>query len=193
MSEPVFTIANQLTLLRMALAPLLVVLVLSREHGWALATFVLAGLSDALDGLIARRGHQQTTLGAMLDPLADKLLMGGAYVVLTWASTVVCPIPIWLTVTLLSRDAIIVVTVAVVNLTVGRRVFPPSLLGKTATAAQIVTAGLVLLADAMSDCPAYLAWVFRITLVLVVTSALHYVYVASVRPSALSPDGQERR
>jgi cardiolipin synthase len=193
MSEPVFTIANQLTLLRMALAPLLVVLVLSREHGWALATFVLAGLSDALDGLIARRGHQQTTLGAMLDPLADKLLMGGAYVVLTWASTVACPIPIWLTVTLLSRDAIIVVTVAVVNLTVGRRVFPPSLLGKTATAAQILTAGLVLLANAMSTCPASLAWVFRITLVLIVTSALHYVYVASVQPSASSPDGQERR
>jgi cardiolipin synthase (CMP-forming) len=183
MSEPVFTIANQLTLLRMALAPLLVVLVLSREHGWALATFVLAGLSDALDGLIARRGHQQTTLGAMLDPLADKLLMGGAYVVLTWATTVVCPIPIWLTVTLLSRDAIIVVTVAVVNLTVGRRLFPPSLLGKTSTAAQILTAGLVLLANAMANCPAYLAWVFRVTLVLIVTSALHYVYVASVRAS----------
>src|SRR4029453_16289917 len=115
------------------------------QQGWALATFVLAGLSDALDGLVARRGHQQTTLGAMLDPLADKLLMGGAYVVLTWATTVVCPIPIWLTVTLLSRDAIIVVTVAVVNLTVGRRLFPPSLLDKTSTPTHILTAFPVLL------------------------------------------------
>jgi cardiolipin synthase len=183
MSEPVFTVANQLTLLRMALAPLLVVLVLSREHAWALATFVVAGVSDALDGLIARRGGQQTTLGAMLDPIADKVLLGGAYVVLTWASTVVCPIPVWLTVTLLSRDAIIVVTVAVINLTVGRRLFPPSLLGKSATAAQILTAGLVLLANAMGDCPGYMAWVFRIALVLIVTSALHYVYLASVAPS----------
>jgi cardiolipin synthase (CMP-forming) len=183
MSEPVFTVANQLTLLRMALAPLLVVLVLSHEHGWALVTFVLAGLSDALDGVIARRGGQQTTLGAMLDPLADKVLMGGAYVVLTWAPAVVCPIPVWLTVTLLSRDAIIVVTVAVVNLTVGRRVFPPSLLGKSATAAQIVTAGLVLLANAMGKCPDYLFWVFWIALALIVTSALHYVWVASSRPS----------
>jgi cardiolipin synthase len=181
MSEPVFTVANQLTLLRMALAPLLVVLVLSREHGWALGIFVLAGLSDALDGLIARRGGQQTTLGAMLDPIADKVLLGSAYVVLTWAATVVCPIPVWLTVTLLSRDAIIILTVAVINLTVGRRVFPPSPLGKAATGAQIVTAGLVLLANAMGSCPAYLAWVFRIALVLIVTSALHYV--ASARPS----------
>jgi cardiolipin synthase (CMP-forming) len=184
MPEPVFTVANQLTLLRMALAPLLVVLVLSREHGWALVIFVLAGLSDVLDGLIARRGGQQTTLGAMLDPIADKVLLGGAYVVLTWATAVVCPIPVWLTVTLLSRDAIIIVTVAVINLTVGRRLFPPSWLGKAATAAQILTAGLVLLANATGECPHSLLWVFRIALVLIVTSALHYVYVASTRPSS---------
>lgn len=183
MPEPVFTVANQLTLLRMALAPLLVVLVLSREHGWALAIFVLAGLSDALDGLIARRGGQQTTLGAMLDPIADKLLMGGAYIALTWANSVSCAIPVWLTVTLLARDAIIIMSVAVINLTVGRRVFPPSALGKTATGAQILTAGLVLLANALGECPPHLAWVFRIALVLIVASALHYVYAASVRPS----------
>jgi cardiolipin synthase len=183
MPEPVFTVANQLTLLRMGLAPLLVVLVISREHGWALATFMLAGLSDALDGLIARRIGQQTTLGAMLDPIADKVLMGAAYIALTWSNSVACPIPVWLTVTLLSRDAIIVVSVAVINLTVGRRVFPPSLLGKAATAAQILTAGLVLLANALGECPPSLAWVFRIALALIVTSALHYTYVASVRPS----------
>ncbi len=186
MSEPVFTVANQLTLLRMALAPLLVVFVLSRQHGWALVVFVLAGLSDALDGLVARRGGQQTTLGAMLDPIADKVLLGAAYIALTWGNSVTCAIPVWLTVTLLARDAITVVSVAVINLTVGRRVFPPSTLGKTATAAQILTAGLVLLANAMGNCPPYLVWVFRIALVLIVTSALHYVYVASARPSERS-------
>ena len=77
----------------MALAPLLVVLVLSRELGWALAVFVLAGLTDVLDGLIARRGGQQTTLGAMLDPVADKVLLGGAYVVLTWGQRSPAPYP----------------------------------------------------------------------------------------------------
>jgi cardiolipin synthase len=182
MPEPVFTVANQLTLLRMALAPLLVVFVLSRQHVWALATFVLAGLSDALDGLIARRGGQQTTLGAMLDPIADKVLLGSAYIALTWGGTVACAIPVWLTVTLLARDAITIVSVAVINLTVGRRVFPPSMLGKAATGAQILTAGLVLLANAMGECPAYLVWVFRSALVLIVTSALHYTYAASVPP-----------
>lgn len=183
MPEPVFTIANQLTLLRMALAPVLVVFVLSRQHVWALVAFVVAGLSDALDGVIARRGGQQTTLGAMLDPVADKVLLGSTYIVLTWSSTLPCAIPVWLTVTLLSRDAITVVSVAVINLTVGRRVFAPSFLGKATTAAQILTAGLVLLANALGDCPHYLVWVFRTALVLIVVSALHYVYAASVRPA----------
>jgi cardiolipin synthase len=183
MSEPVFTIANQLTLLRMALAPVLVVFVLARQPAWALAAFVLAGLSDAFDGLIARRGGQQTTLGAMLDPVADKILLGSTYIVLTWSSAVLCPIPVWLTVTLLSRDAITIVSVAVINLTVGRRVFAPSLLGKVTTAAQILTAGLVLLANALGDCPPYLSWVFCTLVVLIVVSAVHYTFFATVRPS----------
>jgi cardiolipin synthase len=71
MPTPILTVANQLTLLRMGLAPLLVVLVLSRELGWALLVFVVAGITDLLDGLIARVGRQKTTLGAMLDPVAD--------------------------------------------------------------------------------------------------------------------------
>ena len=186
MSEPVFTIANQLTLLRMALAPVLVVCVLSRQPGWALAAFVLAGLTDAFDGFFARRGGQQTTLGAMLDPVADKILLGSTYVVLTW-SAVPCAIPVWVTVTLLSRDAITIVSVAVINLTVGRRVFAPSLLGKVTTAAQILTAGLVLLANALGHCPAYLAWTFRTLVLLIVVSAVHYTFFATVRPAEPGP------
>ena len=80
MSAPILNAANQLTLLRMGLAPLLVVLVLQRRMGWALVVFVVAGLTDALDGLIARLGHQQTTLGAMLDPVADKVLMTSSFI-----------------------------------------------------------------------------------------------------------------
>ena len=125
MSAPILNAANQLTLLRMGLAPLLVVLVLQRRMGWALAVFVVAGLTDALDGLIARLGSQQTTLGAMLDPVADKVLMTASFIVLTWAGGLEAAIPVWLTVVILSRDAIIIVSVAIVNLTVGRRVFYP--------------------------------------------------------------------
>ena len=179
MTAPILTVANQLTLLRMGLAPLLVILVLSQEMRWALAVFVLAGVTDLLDGLIARLGHQQTTLGAMLDPVADKVLLTSAFVVLTWSSQLRVAIPVWLTVITLSRDAIILASVAIVNLTVGRRVFYPSLLGKLSTASQLITVGLVLLLNALPLRVPGLEWLFRLTLVLTVGSALHYVYSAS--------------
>ena len=179
MPEPVLTVANQLTFLRLGLAPLLVVLVLSREPTWAFVVFVVAAATDALDGLVARHGSQETTLGAMLDPVADKILMGSAYVCLTWVPGLLCTVPVWLTVTLLFRDAVIIMTVALVNLTVERRVFRPSWLGKGATALQVLTAGLVLLANALGDCPPALRWLFWLTLVTTVASALHYVHKAS--------------
>jgi len=181
MSTPVLTVANQLTILRMALAPLLVVLILSGELQWALVVFVVAGATDLLDGLIARLGHQKTSLGAMLDPVADKILMTASFVALTWASDLQLRIPVWLTVTTLSRDAIILVSVAIINLTLGRRVFYPSILGKLSTLSQVVTAGVVLLLNAMGMAPAWMVHLFRLTLALTVASALHYVYLASAR------------
>ncbi len=181
MSAPVLNAANQLTLLRMGLAPVLVVLVLGHEMVWALAVLVVAGLTDMLDGLIARRGHQQTTLGAMLDPMADKLLLTSAYVVLTWSSRLVVEIPAWLTVITLSRDAIIVVSVAIINLTLGRRVFYPTLLGKCSTVAQLLTVGVVLLLNALGTPFPPVVHLFRLALLFTVTSALHYVYLASTK------------
>src|SRR5688500_5763705 len=112
MTEPILTLANQLTLLRMALAPLLVVLVLSGRMGWALSVFVVAGITDLLDGRIARMSGQQTALGAMLDPVADKILLSSAFIALTWSDGLAVRIPAWLTAVVLSRDAIIVVSVA---------------------------------------------------------------------------------
>lgn len=179
MSEPILTVPNQITILRMAAAPLLVVLVLSREYLWALIVYVVAGLTDLLDGLIARFGHQRTTLGAFLDPIADKMLLSAAFVALTWGPRLHARIPAWLTVTTLSRDAIILVSVTVINLTLGRRVFFPSLLGKLTTVAQIITAGAVLLLNALSDDFPPVLHLFRLTLALTVASAFHYVYLAS--------------
>jgi len=184
MSEPVFTIANQLTLLRMALVPALVLLVLSRRFEWALAVFVLAGVSDLLDGLIARVGQQQTTLGAVLDPVADKLLLASSFVVLTWGPGLSCAMPVWLAVVVLSRDLIILVSVAVVNLTLGRRLFPPSSLGKLSTFCQLLTVGFVLLANTRGACPFWLEWLFDLAVGLTVASALHYVYLATARGKA---------
>jgi len=188
MSAPILNAANQLTLLRMGLAPLLVVLVLQRRMGWALATFVVAAVTDALDGLIARLGGQQTTLGAMLDPVADKVLMTSSFIALTWAGGLAVTIPMWLTVVILSRDAIIIVSVAIVNLTVGRRIFYPSMLGKLSTVAQLVTIGLVLLANAAGRGGEWLAPVFAVTLALTVGSALHYVYLTSTRGPGRPPE-----
>ena len=121
------TLANQLTILRMGLAPLLIVLVLSRELKWALAVFVVAGLTDLLDGIAARHGGHQTTLGAMLDPVADKVLLTACFIALTWGHDLPVSLPLWLTVTTLSRDAIIIISVAVVNLTSGSGDFMPLL------------------------------------------------------------------
>jgi cardiolipin synthase (CMP-forming) len=188
-SEPVLTVANQLTLLRMGLAPLLVVLVLDGRMVWALIVFVVAGLTDLLDGLFARLGGQQTTLGAMLDPVADKVLLTSAFIALTWGGPLATRIPAWLTVVILSRDAIIIMSVAVVNFTMGRRIFYPSVLGKLTTAAQIATAGVALLANTSGAGVALLHGLCVVTLALTVTSALHYVYLASTRGPGQPPAG----
>lgn len=187
MSSPILTVPNQLTILRMALAPLLVVLIISRELTWALVVFVVAGFTDLLDGMIARLGHQQTTLGRMLDPLADKIMLMSSYVALTWSSSLKVRIPVWLTVITLSRDAIILFTAAVITLTVGRRVFTPSLLGKLSTASQLLTAGIVILFNAISEELGVARHLFWLTAALTVASALHYVYLASVSPP--EPEG----
>src|SRR5580700_6142547 len=135
------TLANQLTLLRMFLIPLFVILVVYGHLGWALVVFATAGMTDGLDGLIARRSGQKTSLGAWLDPMADKLLLVTTFVVLTLPNLdLTNRLPVWLTVCVISRDVVIVLTVAIVNLAVGRRTFRPSIFGKLATATYILTA-----------------------------------------------------
>jgi cardiolipin synthase (CMP-forming) len=144
-TEPIFTVANQLTLLRMLLIPAFVLLVVYGRFGWALIVFLIAGATDAFDGLAARQAGQKTTLGAWLDPAADKLLLVTTFVVLTLPNLgLVNRIPIWLTVIVISRDVGIVLTVALVSLAMGPRTFKPSLLGKAATAFFIVTCVVVM-------------------------------------------------
>jgi cardiolipin synthase (CMP-forming) len=138
-SEPLFTFANQLTILRMLLIPAFVLLVVYGYFGWALLVFIIAGATDAFDGLIARYSNQKTTLGAWLDPAADKLLLVTTFIVLTLPNIdLVNRIPVWLTILMISRDVGIVLTVAIVNLAIGSRTFRPSALGKFATGFFIV-------------------------------------------------------
>ena len=182
MAEPVFTVANQLTMLRMAFVPLLVLLALGGQFTWALVVFVVAGVTDVLDGYIARHGHQITQLGATLDPIADKIMVGSTYAVLTWSSAAICPMPIWLTVTLLFRDIMLVVGVLAVNLTVGPRVFYPSRFGKASSALNMITGGAALAVNAAGDCLPAMRWLYVATLVVLIASTAQYVYSASERP-----------
>ena len=177
MNEPIFTIANQLTLLRLLLIPVFVLLVVYGYAGAALLVFLVAGLTDALDGLIARKSNQRTTLGAWLDPAADKLLLLAAFVVLTLPNIgLVNRLPIWLTITAISRDVGIVLTVAIVNLAIGPRTFKPSALGKFATAFFIVTCVVVLYFNYLGYPSPVVDLFIWSALVITVVSALDYVW-----------------
>jgi cardiolipin synthase (CMP-forming) len=116
----ILTVANQLTVLRIMLVPAFVLLVVYGYLGWSLITFLVAGITDALDGLIARRAGQRTSLGAWLDPMADKLLLVTTFVVLTLPSIPLTNhLPLWLTILVISRDVVIVAVVAIISLAVG--------------------------------------------------------------------------
>jgi cardiolipin synthase len=177
MSTQVFTIANQLTLLRMLLIPAFVILTLYGEYGWALTTFVVAGLTDLLDGLAARTAGQRTELGAWLDPAADKLLLVTTFVVLTLPNLgLVNRIPIWLTVLIISRDVGIVLTVAIVNLALGPRTFKPSLLGKGATALFIVTCVVVMYFNYLGRTSLIVDAFIWASLAITLVSGIDYVF-----------------
>jgi cardiolipin synthase (CMP-forming) len=184
------TAANQLTILRMLLIPAFVIQLLYGHRGWALTTFLIAGLTDLLDGLIARATGQKTTLGAWLDPMADKLLLVTMFIVLTLPGIGANQLPVWFTVLVISRDVAIVLTVAVINLAVGPRTFRPSIFGKIATATYIVTGVVTLYFNYLeSRTPIVSAFVWA-SLVITVVSAFHYliqVFGVGLRPAAKHP------
>jgi cardiolipin synthase len=173
------TPANQLTLLRMLLIPVFALLVIYGHMGAALGVFMIAGLTDALDGLIARRTGK-STLGAWLDPMADKMLVATMFVVLTLPlEHLLARLPVWLTVLVLSRDVGIVVTVAIVNLAIGPRTFRPSMVGKVATATYLVTGVVTLAVNVFGRFPQVVPVFAWASLVLTVVSALHYATFAT--------------
>jgi cardiolipin synthase (CMP-forming) len=170
------TAANQLTILRIVMVPAFVILLLYGYRGWALITFFAAGITDLFDGLIARRSGQKTTLGAWLDPMADKLLLGSMFIMLTLPDIGSANrLPLWFTVLVISRDVAIVLTVAVVNLAVGPRTFRPSVFGKIATATYVLT-GVVTLYFNYLERPSGVVTIFvYASLAITLVSAFHYV------------------
>jgi cardiolipin synthase len=172
----VLTVANQLTLLRIMLIPAFIILIIYGYVGWALIVFAAAGLTDALDGVIARRAGQKSTLGAWLDPMADKLLALSTFIVLTAPGLGLAnQLPIWLTVLIITRDVVIVATVAIVNLAIGPRTFPPSVFGKMATATYMITAVVALFYNYRGYHSRVVDVFVYASLALTVVSSLHYI------------------
>lgn len=176
----VFTLANQLTLLRMLLIPAFVILVIYGYLGWALTVFIIAGITDGLDGLAARYAGQKTSLGAWLDPAADKLLLVTTFIVLTLPGLGLANrLPIWLTILIISRDVGIVATVAIINLATGPRTFRPSVYGKIATATYIVTAVVAMFFNYRGYASPIVTLFIYASLAITLISGLHYVIHAS--------------
>jgi cardiolipin synthase len=174
-----WTAPNQLTLLRLIFIPFVLTNILDDNWHWALGLLLLAGLSDALDGWLARALDQRTLLGQYLDPIADKLLLSSLFLVLS----IVHKIPWKYTVLVLSRDVCILATCMALYATVGFRDFRPSIFGKINTVCQISAVFFVVLAQVF-DTPAivmvkktFLYATFGFTLL----SGIHYILLTGRR------------
>ena len=171
-----FTIPNLISVLRMGLVPLFIIAVLEGQPLRALILFLVAGLTDALDGFIARFANQQSLLGAYLDPIADKILLTSAYIALTIPSlNHGVQIPIWITVLVIARDLLMVVVALILYLAVGVRKFPPSILSKINTATQVIAVLAVMLSALMPDLESIATTLLYLVAVLTVSSGLDYV------------------
>jgi cardiolipin synthase len=181
----IFTIPNLLSILRMGLIPLFIILVVNGDAPKALLLFVVAGVTDALDGFIARFWHQQSLLGAYLDPMADKLLLTTAYVVLSIPSlNHGTQIPPWITILVIARDVLLVSVALVLYLAAGVKKFPPSVLSKLNTVFQVTAVVLVLVSGVFPEQRSIeLVAVTTLYLVgaLTLASGLHYVYLYARR------------
>jgi cardiolipin synthase (CMP-forming) len=179
MQGRIWTVPNQITFLRLGFLPLFLILMSYEKYKWALLLLVIAGFSDGIDGLIARKFNQRSSLGAYLDPIADKLLLSSSFVVLAFKQQLAW----WLTILVLSRDLLILIVAAVIILASGYRPFPPSIYGKLTTFSQIVLVFAVVLAAAYPQF--HLALLHRglvyIVTALCVFSGLHYSFTVARR------------
>jgi cardiolipin synthase len=172
----VLTTANQLTILRIVFVPVFIILLAYREIGWALGTFVAAGITDVLDGIIARRFRQKTSIGAVLDPLADKLLMTSSILLLSLPQMEFMNIiPRWLMILIIFRDVFILLVSLIVVLMVGWRVFTPTPYGKASTVMQVLTVFAVLYANWRHAAVPELHILFYMTGLMTAFSGLHYL------------------
>ncbi len=190
MASRIVTIPNILTMVRMVLIPVFVSAMYYQRFGWALFIFVSAGVTDGLDGLLARRFNQGSQLGQILDPIADKLLLVTSFIVLSMPSVMEpsalvqphprhLPVPFWVTAAVISRDVFIIVGAAAINVVTGFRGFRPSWLGKANTVVQIGGVVLILAAASYPPLRGYLPTVYTIVFTFALISGVHYVFWVS--------------
>jgi cardiolipin synthase len=168
----VLTLANRLTILRILMTPVITILMLYKYMAAAVAVFLLAGITDGLDGFVARRRGQRSALGMVLDPIADKLLLTSSVVVLT----ILDELPRWFTVIVVSRDVILIGGALILYMFVGKMSMPPSWLGKTTTGFQIATVLLGMIDNFLPVLRAGIVPVAVLTAVLTIGSGVDYVF-----------------
>jgi cardiolipin synthase len=185
MASNIITVPNLLTFLRMALIPVFAILLYYGQSGWALIVFFIAGISDGVDGFIARRFNQESELGTILDPIADKLLMTTAFIILTlphiFPPSRHLPVPFWVTAAVIGRDVLIIAVAGAIFVMTNFRGFKPSWLGKASTVVQIFAVGLVLIAAIFPSLRGfYLPTVYTTVFAFALISGLHYIYHVAV-------------
>lgn len=179
MASNVVTIPNLLTLLRMVLIPVFAILLYYGYSGTALVVFLIAGISDGVDGFVARRFNQESALGTIIDPIADKLLMTTAFIILTLPNilpqTKHLPVPFWVTASVIGRDVLIIMVAGAINIMTGFRGFKPSYLGKMSTLVQVVAVTIILFA-AVYGYTFFLPTVYTLVVLFAFLSGVHYIF-----------------
>jgi len=175
----ILTIPNLLTFMRMALIPAFASMIFYGHYKLGLAFFVIAGITDGIDGFLARRFGQESELGTIIDPIADKLLMTTAFVILSLPNVMPqvrhLPVPFWVTVTVIGRDVLILMVAMAITMFTGFRGFKPSFWGKLSTLVQVLAVTLILF-SAVSGYSFYLPTTYTITTLLAFVSGVHYVF-----------------
>ena len=180
-----WTLPNFITLIRLAALPFFLLSIAEGRFGIALALFVAAGISDGVDGYLARRFKMNSALGAYLDPIADKLLLMSSYLFLAIpAYPAAVKVPVWLAVLVLSRDFLLLLVALLLILSHSRRTFPPSWLGKVTTVTSIVTVLFVLCANVWSWPPEVLWIAYGATATGTVLSGFDYAVRVVRTPAA---------
>ena len=162
------TIPNLITMVRIVLTPVFIIFLIGEEFRWALVVFIACGVSDGLDGMVARLFNQKSRLGTFLDPLADKMVLASAYVVLAVGAF----LPSWLAVMVLARDVLILLGVVVMSLHRVDVKIKPSIISKMTTCLQFATV-IFVLSRLFGNLHPFL---FYATALFTVGSGLHYIY-----------------